>query len=125
MILLRLGLAFGCSLFWLINTLALIEHLESVTVGNVCLSMLFPGITNDSKDPSVDTFLSTTLPLLKRFGVPSEGLDLKIVRRGSPPHGGGEVVLTIHSVKQLNVSFVFLRKKINILGVFSGSSFIS
>uniref|UniRef100_A0A2N9EJS6 RNA 3'-terminal phosphate cyclase domain-containing protein n=1 Tax=Fagus sylvatica TaxID=28930 RepID=A0A2N9EJS6_FAGSY len=71
-----------------------------IAKNSLCIRL--KGITNDSKDPSVDTFLSTTLPLLKRFGVPSEGLDLKIVRRGSPPHGGGEVVLTIHSVKQLN-----------------------
>ncbi|KAG2694302.1 hypothetical protein I3760_08G136300 [Carya illinoinensis] len=62
----------------------------------------FSGITNDSKDLSVDTFRSTTLPLLKRFGVPSEGLDLKIESRGSPPHGGGEVVLTIPVVQSLN-----------------------
>lgn len=53
------------------------------------------GITNDSKDPSVDTFRSTTLPILKRFGVPSEGLDLKIESRGVPPNGGGEVVLAV------------------------------
>lgn len=65
----------------------------------------FLGITNDPQDPSVDTFRSTTIPLLKRFGVPSEGLDLKIESRGSPPHGGGEVVLTIPTVQSLNVSF--------------------
>ncbi|KAJ1390387.1 RNA 3-terminal phosphate cyclase, insert domain [Sesbania bispinosa] len=50
------------------------------------------GITNDSKDPSVDTFKSTAFPILKRFGVPSEGLDLKIESRGVPPNGGGEAV---------------------------------
>jgi RNA 3'-terminal phosphate cyclase-like protein len=63
------------------------------------------GITNDPKDPSVDTFRSTTIPLLKRFGVPSEGLDLKIESRGSAPHGGGEVVLSVPIVQSLNVSF--------------------
>ncbi|KAL8233452.1 hypothetical protein R6Q59_019552 [Mikania micrantha] len=41
--------------------------------GKKPLSIKLKGITNDSKDPSVDTFRSTTLPLLKRFGVPSEG----------------------------------------------------
>ncbi|KAG8655429.1 hypothetical protein MANES_04G047600v8 [Manihot esculenta] len=59
------------------------------------------GITNDSKDPSVDTFRSTTLPMLKQFGVPSEGLELKIESRGSPPHGGGEVVLSVPVVQSL------------------------
>ncbi|KAI9074237.1 hypothetical protein K1719_043802 [Acacia pycnantha] len=43
------------------------------------LEIRLKGITNDSKDPSVDTFRSTTLHILKRFGVPSERLDLKIV----------------------------------------------
>ncbi|KAK6141057.1 hypothetical protein DH2020_025194 [Rehmannia glutinosa] len=57
------------------------------------------GITNDSKDPSVDTFRSTTLPMLKQFGIPSEGLDLKIQCRGVPPHGGGEVILSIPIVQ--------------------------
>ncbi|KAK6142762.1 hypothetical protein DH2020_023110 [Rehmannia glutinosa] len=56
-------------------------------------------ITNDSKDPSVDTFRSTTLPMLKQFGIPSEGLDLKIQCRGVPPHGGGEVILSIPIVQ--------------------------
>lgn len=66
-----------------------------------CLS----GITNDSKDPSVDTFKSTTLPILKRFGVPSEGLEIKVESRGLPPNGGGEVVLSVPVVQNLTVSF--------------------
>ncbi|CAL5404389.1 unnamed protein product [Camellia sinensis] len=59
------------------------------------------GITNDSKDPSVDTFRSTTLPILKHFGVPSEGLDLKIECRGALPHGGGEVFLSVPTVRSI------------------------
>lgn len=55
----------------------------------------------------MDTFRSTTLPLLKRFGVPSEGLELKIESRGSPPDGGGEVILTIPIVDRLMVSLWF------------------
>ncbi|ESR37328.1 hypothetical protein CICLE_v10028663mg [Citrus x clementina] len=65
------------------------------------ISIRLRGITNDPKDPSVDTFRSTTLPLLKRFGVPSEGLELKIESRGSPPDGGGEVILTVPIVDRL------------------------
>jgi len=57
--------------------------------------MLLSGITNDSKDPSVDTFRSTTLQIVKRFGVPTEGLELKIESRGVPPKGGGEVILSV------------------------------
>ena len=39
------------------------------------------------------------MPILKRFGVPSEGLELKIESRGAPPHGGGEVLLSVPIVK--------------------------
>ncbi|KAH7851329.1 hypothetical protein Vadar_009951 [Vaccinium darrowii] len=40
-------------------------------------SIRLKSITNDSKNPSIDTFQSTTLPILKGFGVLSKGLDLK------------------------------------------------
>ncbi|XP_057809987.1 probable RNA 3'-terminal phosphate cyclase-like protein [Salvia miltiorrhiza] len=64
------------------------------------LSIDLIGITNDSRDPSVDTFRSTTIPLLKRFGIPSESLDLKIKSRGVPPKGGGKVELSISPIMQ-------------------------
>jgi len=70
-----------------------------------CLGYCLSGITNDSKDPSVDTFKSTALPILKRFGVPSEGLELKVESRGVPPNGGGEVILSLPVVQSLAVSF--------------------
>ncbi|WVZ61135.1 hypothetical protein U9M48_011054 [Paspalum notatum var. saurae] len=57
------------------------------------IAIRLKGITNDTKDPSVDTFRMTTLHMLKHFGVPLEGLELKIDSRGSPPLGGGEVFL--------------------------------
>ncbi|KAF3330814.1 putative RNA 3'-terminal phosphate cyclase-like protein [Carex littledalei] len=64
--------------------------------GKKPLTIRLKGITNDSKDPSVDTFRTTTLHMLKRFGVPiGDGLDLKIERRGAPPLGGGDVLLQI------------------------------
>ncbi|XP_078436169.1 RNA cyclase family protein [Wolffia australiana] len=63
--------------------------------GKKPLSIRLKGITNDPKDPSVDTFRTTTMHLLKHFGVPLEGLDLKIESRGAPPLGGGEVILTV------------------------------
>nr|KYP51219.1 putative RNA 3'-terminal phosphate cyclase-like protein [Cajanus cajan] len=67
------------------------------------LTIRLKGITNDSKDPSVDTFKSTALPILKRFGVPSEGLDIKVESRGLPPNGGGEVILSLPVVQSLTV----------------------
>lgn len=81
-----------------------------------CLG-LWTGITNDPKDPSVDTFRSSTLPMLKRFGVPAEGLDLKIESRGVPPHGGGEISLSIPSVQCLSVSFRLICSFLELLPV--------
>ncbi|CAH2072204.1 unnamed protein product [Thlaspi arvense] len=69
--------------------------------GKKPLSIRLRGITNDPKDPSVDTFRSTTLHILKRFGVPAEGLELKIEARGVAPDGGGEVLLTIPNAQRL------------------------
>ncbi|CAN8252536.1 unnamed protein product [Cochlearia groenlandica] len=69
--------------------------------GKKPLSIRLKGITNDPKDPSVDTVRSTTLQILKRFGVPLEGLDLKIEARGVAPDGGGEVLLTVPNVQTL------------------------
>lgn len=63
--------------------------------GKKPLSIRLKGITNDSKDPSVDTFRLTTIQILKLFGVPPEGLELKIDSRGVAPNGGGEVVLSV------------------------------
>ncbi|XP_061590290.1 RNA 3'-terminal phosphate cyclase-like protein [Cololabis saira] len=52
------------------------------------------GVTNDPTDPTVDLLKSTALPLMKRFGIDGEGFELKVVKRGMAPGGGGEVVFT-------------------------------
>ncbi|XP_019752901.1 RNA 3'-terminal phosphate cyclase-like protein isoform X2 [Hippocampus comes] len=52
------------------------------------------GITNDPTDPTVDRLKSTVLPLMKKFGIEGEGFDLKVMKRGMAPGGGGEVVFT-------------------------------
>lgn len=62
--------------------------------GKKPLAISLKGITNDPKDPSVDTFQSTTLPILQRFGV-SQELRVKIGSRGVAPGGGGEVFLSV------------------------------
>ncbi|KAG5388193.1 hypothetical protein IGI04_029734 [Brassica rapa subsp. trilocularis] len=69
--------------------------------GKKPLSIRLKGVTDDPKDLSVDTIRNATLHILKRFGVPSEGLDLKIEARGVAPEGGGEVLLTIPNVQSL------------------------
>lgn len=66
------------------------------------LNIRLKGITNDSKDPSVDTFKSVAFHILKRFGVDFEAMSLKIESRGLPPNGGGEVVLSLPIVQSLS-----------------------
>uniref|UniRef100_A0A6J0U929 RNA 3'-terminal phosphate cyclase-like protein isoform X1 n=1 Tax=Pogona vitticeps TaxID=103695 RepID=A0A6J0U929_9SAUR len=56
------------------------------------LRIVLRGVTNDQVDPSVDVLKATALPLLKRFGIDGEDLELKITGRGVPPKGGGEVI---------------------------------
>uniref|UniRef100_A0A7N8XG75 RNA 3'-terminal phosphate cyclase-like protein n=1 Tax=Mastacembelus armatus TaxID=205130 RepID=A0A7N8XG75_9TELE len=52
------------------------------------------GVTNDPTDPTVDLLKSTALPLMKKFGIDGDGFELKVVKRGMAPGGGGEVVFT-------------------------------
>ncbi|XP_061658265.1 RNA 3'-terminal phosphate cyclase-like protein isoform X2 [Syngnathoides biaculeatus] len=42
----------------------------------------------------VDLLKATAIPLMKKFGIEGEGLDLKVMKRGMAPNGGGEVVFT-------------------------------
>ncbi|KAK2513884.1 Rcl1 [Columba guinea] len=56
------------------------------------LKIILRGVTNDQVDPSVDVLKATALPLLKKFGIDGEGLEIKINRRGMPPKGGGEIL---------------------------------
>ncbi|KAJ8260559.1 hypothetical protein COCON_G00162820 [Conger conger] len=58
------------------------------------LRAVLKGVTNDQMDPSVDTLKATSIPLMKKFGLDGEGLELKIVKRGMPPGGGGEVLFS-------------------------------
>lgn len=58
------------------------------------LKIVLRGVTNDQIDPSVDLLKATAVPLMKRFGIDGEHFEIKIVRRGMPPGGGGEVVFS-------------------------------
>ncbi|XP_042911920.2 RNA 3'-terminal phosphate cyclase-like protein [Parasteatoda tepidariorum] len=56
------------------------------------LHITLRGITNDSTDPSVDALKYSSLSVLKRFILNDENLEIKIIGRGLPPGGGGEVL---------------------------------
>ncbi|KAI8343410.1 RNA 3'-terminal phosphate cyclase [Chlamydoabsidia padenii] len=58
------------------------------------------GITTDHIDTSVDIIRTVLIPQLARFGI-EENVQLKITKRGAPPLGGGEVVFTCNSIRQL------------------------
>lgn len=71
--------------------------------GKYPLSIKLYGITNDDLDVGVDMWRTVTLPLLRQI-VGSEGVqgsfELKIIKRGSAPGGGGEIFLQVPMVKR-------------------------
>ncbi|KAH8375759.1 probable RNA 3'-terminal phosphate cyclase-like protein [Drosophila serrata] len=65
-----------------------------IALGPFCKNPLhcnLRGVTNSKDSPSVDHIKGAALSLLKRFLVVDEGLELKVVRRGAAPLGGGEI----------------------------------
>ncbi|KAF8077852.1 RNA 3'-terminal phosphate cyclase domain-containing protein [Lyophyllum atratum] len=75
------------------------------------------GITTDENDLSVDLVRTVTLPHLQLFGI-SDGLELRIKKRGAPPEGGGEVQFLCPIVKQVKtLNFVDPGKIKRIRGV--------
>ncbi|XP_016949165.1 probable RNA 3'-terminal phosphate cyclase-like protein [Drosophila biarmipes] len=66
-----------------------------IALGPFCknaLSCSLRGVTNSKDSPSVDHIKGAALSLLKRFLLVDEGLELKVVRRGVAPLGGGEIL---------------------------------
>ncbi|KAG5730924.1 putative RNA 3'-terminal phosphate cyclase-like protein [Termitomyces sp. T112] len=64
------------------------------------LQLTLQGITTDEYDLSVDLLRTVTLPHLQLFGI-SDGLELRIKKRGAPPEGGGEIQFICPVVKQV------------------------
>uniref|UniRef100_A0A672K353 RNA 3'-terminal phosphate cyclase-like protein n=1 Tax=Sinocyclocheilus grahami TaxID=75366 RepID=A0A672K353_SINGR len=58
------------------------------------LRAVLKGVTNDPADPSVDLLKVTAIPLMKKFGIDGDGLEIKVLKRGMAPAGGGEVLFT-------------------------------
>ncbi|CCM04588.1 uncharacterized protein FIBRA_06769 [Fibroporia radiculosa] len=75
------------------------------------LQLTLRGITSDDRDLSADLTRTVTLPYLQLFGV-SDGLELRIKKRGCAPLGGGEVQFLCPIVKQLKTLHFVERGKI-------------
>ncbi|KAL1944661.1 hypothetical protein VTO73DRAFT_3091 [Trametes versicolor] len=81
------------------------------------LQLTLRGITTDDHDLSVDIIRTVTLPHLQLFGL-SDGLELRIKKRGSAPLGGGEVQFLCPIVKQVKtLNFVDPGKVKRIRGI--------
>ncbi|KAG6832329.1 hypothetical protein H0H87_001970 [Tephrocybe sp. NHM501043] len=81
------------------------------------LQLTLQGITTDENDLSVDLLRTVTLPHLQPFGI-SDGLELRIKKRGAPPAGGGEIQFHCPIVKQVKtLNFVEPGKIKRIRGV--------
>lgn len=67
--------------------------------GRSPLNVTFYGVTNTKSEVGVDLIRTALFPILQQFGIERE--ELRIIKRGSPPEGGGEVVLRMpHLVLQ-------------------------
>jgi RNA 3'-terminal phosphate cyclase-like protein len=66
----------------------------------VPLQLTINGITNDNIDMSVDLIRTSLLRQLPRFGI-GGNMELKIIKRGARPGGGGKVLLKLPIVKTL------------------------
>ncbi|ETW86070.1 hypothetical protein HETIRDRAFT_122241 [Heterobasidion irregulare TC 32-1] len=68
--------------------------------------LILKGITTDDKDLSADLIRTVTLPHLEPFGI-SDGLELRIKKRGAAPLGGGEIQFICPILKQVKtINFV-------------------
>lgn len=82
-------------LTYLLEGLLLLAPLAKLPV-----TIRLKGVTNGGPDLTCDTFRTVTLPLLAKFGI-SEQLTFKVVKRGAPPDGGGEVVFSCPILKNI------------------------
>ena len=65
------------------------------------LNVTLTGVTNNQTDPSVDLVKAAFLPVVRKFLLNDEGLEIKISKRGAAPEGGGQVVLRCPVKRQL------------------------
>jgi len=54
------------------------------------LTLTLEGVTHDYVDLSVEILRTVTLPLIAKICDIEDGLELKVIRRGAAPDGGGK-----------------------------------
>lgn len=59
------------------------------------------GITNGPDSPSVDHYRASAFNVMKRFIIEEDSYELKVLKRGMQPLGGGEVIFRIKPVMKL------------------------
>lgn len=85
-------------------TRGLSYYLEVVAVlglfAKQAIRITLRGVTNHGTDPSIDTFRTATLPLLRHAGA-TDGLSLDVRKRGVGAAAGGEVCFSCPTVKKI------------------------
>lgn len=59
------------------------------------------GVTNSADNPSVDHYKSSAFNVMKRFIIEEDSFELKVLKRGLQPDGGGEIIFKMNPVKKL------------------------
>jgi len=92
--------------YWLEPVLALAPFCKDP------LHLSLSGVTNHHLDPSPDMIKASLLPVLKRFILDDEGLELTVKKRGAAPGGGGLVLFKCPVKKSLRPVQVMEQGKI-------------
>ena len=69
--------------------------------GKTGLNLTLHGNTDDTVDQSVDSFSRAFTYMLEQFGQPSGSFNVKVVKRGFAPLGGGQVQVSQMFAKKL------------------------
>lgn len=65
------------------------------------IQIILKGVTNNQIDPSPDLLRYSSINVLKKFLLIDEGLEIKVLKRGAAPGGGGQVLMRIPIRKNL------------------------
>lgn len=75
-----------------------------ISFGPFCkhaIEVNFKGVTNSEDNPSVDHIKTSAFNIMKRFIIEEDSFELKVIKRGLKPDGGGEIIFKMNPVKKL------------------------